>query len=506
MPDLARGATIDLPYGISISSTNVQAEIGDVRVVPGSAGSTRTTVARGLSGVLGSAFAALDPGPAAVLEAAAEEAGFGLFAAIPVDNIAVPVRRSTATRRSNPRPVELTMRIPAPPPDQGQVILEVDASGVSQWHFAAPTAASDRASSTRRAVAATQIFTIPMMQFTLETAGNQSVRGFGWRKFLHVLRYPLVKLGEFLVERWEQKNRRHQLLQVVPSRLIDGAALHPIGTGWFRSRVNDPFLLLIHGTFSSTYGGFDSLLSDPSWLSAAVRTYGDNIIAFDHPTVSVTPDVNAVNLLNALPAEQPLDVDVICHSRGGLVSRALMTPGLAQGIPTPRVDKLIHVAVPNNGTPLANAGRWRDLLNIFTNALALLPTGPVTVSISVVMEVVKQVGTGVFERLDGLAAMATENNPWLTDLNKNAAPKGARAVRSDYNPVPGFNPINALNRLADGFFASTNDLVVPTDGVARAGKFVIPDPLVITTPSSVWHCSYFAEPAIRKTISTWLGA
>ena len=52
-------------------------------------------------------------------------------------------------------------------------------------------------------------------------------------------------------------------------------------------------------------------------------TYGDRIFAFDHFSVSRTPDENARMLLEGLP-DQTTTFDVVTHSRGGLVLRNLV--------------------------------------------------------------------------------------------------------------------------------------------------------------------------------------
>ncbi|WUI60523.1 hypothetical protein OG774_22620 [Actinomycetospora sp. NBC_00405] len=53
------------------------------------------------------------------------------------------------------------------------------------------------------------------------------------------------------------------------------------------------------------------------------RAYDGRIIAFDHPTASVPPEQNAKALLRLIPDDVHLELDIVCHSRGGLVARIL---------------------------------------------------------------------------------------------------------------------------------------------------------------------------------------
>ncbi len=56
-----------------------------------------------------------------------------------------------------------------------------------------------------------------------------------------------------------------------------------------------------------------------AFLESARSAYGQ-VLAFDHPTVSVSPFLNALDLSRQL-ATTDAEIDVICDSRGGLVVR-----------------------------------------------------------------------------------------------------------------------------------------------------------------------------------------
>lgn len=80
-------------------------------------------------------------------------------------------------------------------------------------------------------------------------------------------------------------------------------------------------LLFIHGTSSSTYGAFYELKDSAVWADI-VNAYGNNILGFDHRTLTVGPLQNVFDLLEALPANTTYDI--VTHSRGGIVGELLM--------------------------------------------------------------------------------------------------------------------------------------------------------------------------------------
>lgn len=82
-----------------------------------------------------------------------------------------------------------------------------------------------------------------------------------------------------------------------------------------------PFLLFLHGTSSSTQGAFCELLGSKVW-DEITNHYGNNILGFEHRTLTVGPVKNARDLILALPPNTCFDV--ITHSRGGLVGELLM--------------------------------------------------------------------------------------------------------------------------------------------------------------------------------------
>ena len=138
-------------------------------------------------------------------------------------------------------------------------------------------------------------------------------------------------------------------------------------------------LLFIHGTFSHcdttidqiNRAGETSNKFGQKFLKDAHKKY-HAILGYNHPTLSVSPLLNAFNLsaLLRLPADrQPDQIDIICHSRGGVVARWFIEGFGVQNVKY----KVIFVACPLGGTTLASPTHLRagaDLLANYANVLS----------------------------------------------------------------------------------------------------------------------------------------
>ena len=121
-------------------------------------------------------------------------------------------------------------------------------------------------------------------------------------------------------------------------------------------------LLFIHGTFSKSDMFFDELTSTPQgkqYLADAVTAYGGAVYAFDHPTLAVSPWINALELEAAL-ADVSGTIDVVCHSRGGLVAAWWLRLSKRD------VAHVILVGAPLAGTTLASPAALRQALDHLT--------------------------------------------------------------------------------------------------------------------------------------------
>ena len=220
-------------------------------------------------------------------------------------------------------------------------------------------------------------------------------------------------------------------------------------------------LVFLHGTFSNASSAFGGLAST-NFFDHIRPLYGDRIYAFNHFTVSKTPEENMEQLLEGLPPGE-LEIDVVTHSRGGLVLRALVELG---GHPAERVRvrHAVLVASPNDGTPLATPGRWNETVGWFANLIDFLPETPFTTGAAFVSEAIVWLASHLAGDLPGLRAMDRAGQ-LIGEIQRPPGPP-----RDTYSAlVSNVHPDERLWQRAldvgvDAFFASANDLVVPTEG------------------------------------------
>ncbi|HJV67659.1 DUF7379 domain-containing protein [Ideonella sp.] len=410
-----------------------------------------------------------------------------------------------------------------------RVVLYQDESGGLSWHFAAPP----RGHGGLRAAGALR-FVIP-----LRSGASRHATSAGMPR--RALRGPITKVGRKLFKvlvlpvasallqdpvRWlaegvEERARPYRLWRVTPDnyRSPPAAATVEAFKAW-PAPGEGPVLLIVHGIFSSVEGMLAGLPREA--MQRWCDRYQGRVIAFDHPTVSASPEDNAAHLLRALAAAGlggPLTFDILCHSRGGIVSRALSErlPALG-GASLCRVRSVYFAGTPNQGSPLGDADHMVDMIDLFTNCLTNLPDGPIAYSMEVLLGLVTLVGHSAAAGLPGIAALGTRSGYVVERLNRSTekAPALYGAVAADYEPQPGRENGWVLDRLADPamdrIFVSdgqpvANDLVVPQQGVFAANghpSFPIDDPLVYGPTDGVWHTAFFAQPRTVTHIEAFL--
>ena len=85
-------------------------------------------------------------------------------------------------------------------------------------------------------------------------------------------------------------------------------------------RTEERSLLFLHGTFSHAAAAFADLGSDGAF-EALSNLYGGRVFAFNHLSVGRSPEENVKTLLEAIRGASLSPLDVVTHSRGGLVLR-----------------------------------------------------------------------------------------------------------------------------------------------------------------------------------------
>ena len=274
-----------------------------------------------------------------------------------------------------------------------------------------------------------------------------------------------------------------------------------------------PALLLIHGTNSSTHEAFGAL--ERAWVQELNARYQGRVFAFDHPTLATSPEENAAWISDWLLQDPNItdgySLDILCHSRGGLVARELAERPRDQRI---AIRSIVFVATPNNGTPLVDPEHLGEFVNLLTNLAALVPTNPVTDALAVILGLVQDLALDIaLPHLPGLAAMDPKGE-YLEKLNAQAeVDKTPRrrycALAADFEPLSTDPRMRRLrNRLFDRVFeVARNDLVVPTRSVyLRHGTFHIPadQRFILDSSYGTDHSGFWQTPQATQRLAEWL--
>ena len=282
-------------------------------------------------------------------------------------------------------------------------------------------------------------------------------------------------------------------------------------------------LLFVHGTFSKTEAFLDGIARAPqgkAFLQSIFNGY-DEVLAYDHATLSISPVLNAFDLARLL---QKIDgpLDVVAHSRGGLVTRwALEGFGVGGSGPF----RGVLVGCPINGTSLASPPRLRSSLSLLSNIgtalqiaggvataftpLLIAPLTLIRIAGSVVALAAKTpIVDASVQMIPGLAGQSrVGNNHDLARIRsvQIATPPTYFAVQSNYETLsPGwkfwkwFNKGRLADAGADIVFSADNDLVVDTLSMTDlSGTTQLPKARVLDfgTTDKVHHCNYFEQPA-----------
>ncbi len=406
----------------------------------------------------------------------------------------------------------IELEVPGPGTGWGQLILYTDESGVATWEFAENGDSQEAA--TRGANTQTYVLRRSVPPPAAPEAGaSRGVLSSIGRKVLGVLAFKLIDpvigaIGEAFAERWEAKKRPYRIRSFAPDsyRESDGPLID--STGWNRLGEGKS-LLFVHGTFSRAHTGFSGL--SPHVMKDLHRIYEGRIFAFDHFTLSHTPQQNIEWLLGQLPDGVSLDLDIVCHSRGGLVSRTLAEKQgeLSTGGRTVNVDKLVFVATPNSGTALVDTEHMSQFIDTYTNLFNFVPDNGVTEVLEGVITVAKHIAVGAVKGLTGLQSMHPGGD-FLRWLN---VPTG---IGSRYYALAGnFEPADrgwanwAKNHLMDAIFQGNNDLVVPTKGVFAANgstQFPVDQRLEFGADAGINHSTFFADQIVQDRLLSWLGS
>lgn len=308
---------------------------------------------------------------------------------------------------------------------------------------------------------------------------------------------------------------------------------------------DQPYLIFIHGTASSSIGSFGKLAGTAEWTELQ-KKYGDRILALEHRTFSVSPIQNALDLANLLP--DGARVHLVSHSRGGLVGELICLAQAGgsrakfdsvtkvftsqknddESLKAAReqqrkdlaklwdlllqkqikVERFVRVACPAYGTTLASK-RMDALASGLLNAVGFIPgiKGNPALEVgydwlkSLLLTLVKEKANP--RDLPGIEAMGPDS-PLIQFLNHSDM-----FTESDLGVISGDIEVGNLKLtipalIGNAFFWAKNDLVVNTKamyyGIQRQQKAYY----FFDQGSTVCHFNYFINRETRMKLNAWL--
>ena len=364
------------------------------------------------------------------------------------------------------------------------------------------------------------------------------VQEFGLRKVSELSAWLVSKLILRLIEK-----------QLDPGpglyRWSDGTKDRPLdlkqatATSFDGVNPDQPILVFIHGTASSTAGSFGAFTTDeavPVWRTLQDFFKG-HIYAFEHRTMSDSPIENAIQLARALPRNASLYL--VSHSRGGLVGDLLCLksieathlkrfdrhdPDLVQAdeydrkklgdlaellaAKKLRVQRFVRCASPARGTLLASEN-IDQFLSVLTNLVGLIPG----LGGNPLYEVVKRITLEIVknrtdpELIPGMEAMMP-TSPLIAFLNA-AEDEAGGALGVVAGDIEGASWLKRLGIfLTDRFIYESrdNDLVVNTDSMFYGARRKEPTYYVFDQGADVSHFNYFKNERTRAALAHWLMA
>jgi hypothetical protein len=325
--------------------------------------------------------------------------------------------------------------------------------------------------------------------------GLDAVGGFVrdqiFRRVVHMLRAPVASaLQQFIAER-----------EGPPSMVViapDATLLGPLrGAETWRGRFaperEHRVLLFVHGFTSNVRSSLPR-----TWVQMIADRY-DAVLGFNHPSLSADPLQNARDLLAMVPDDVRLSVDIVAHSRGGLVPRALVE--LLPASPKLNVQRVLTCGAPHGGTALVDAKRWDQLASILftTSSWLLRTTGAAPLAIvPQLLEYLLRAGAQFFFDLPGANAMAPDS-AFLKQLNagnmRHAVPYAVLTSAFEPQQIEQASFRDAFTAMAArAFYGEPNDLVVPTDSQSAIDPPFSPQLAGWIARLNINHHGYFDDP------------
>lgn len=338
----------------------------------------------------------------------------------------------------------------------------------------------------------------------LDAALANTVGKIVFKHVLTVVKAPI----ENAIKTTIAKHEGDPVAQVV---VRDGTLTPLVGAESWRALFSDPtkeqrVLLFLHGFLSSAEQSLPR-----AWLPA-LHSHYDAVLAYTHPTLTLDPLQNATDWMSQIPEELRLKVDLVAHSRGGLVARSLVE--LAPHTPKVDVRRLLTCGTPHAGTSIAQREKWDRLISMGLTATNwLLSTSGVGIAYTMIPGLLEQLlkaGSQFFFDLPGVNAMVP-GSEFLAKLNAiNTAPMSEGfydAVASNFaiSTVRQMSFRDALYSLAvQAFINESHDLIVPTASMTSIDSGSAPFAGSVFT-TNVNHFGYFDAPDVLAFAREKLG-
>ena len=294
---------------------------------------------------------------------------------------------------------------------------------------------------------------------------------------------------------------------------------------------DEPTLVLIHGTASSTVNAYAGFFDENIETWRAIHNhYEGRVFGFDHRTLTKSPLQNAIEFLDAIPAGANLHL--VTHSRGGLVGDLIAHGGIRQdafaatdverelaksfgknsktfkaqlGLYTdfnrrileaaPNVSRFVRVGCPAAGTTLASS-RLDVFFSIAVNLMNAVPgVGPFLGGLGELVAAVAKERTDP-DVLPGLEAQMPKS-AFVRLLNGSE-----HVLQTDLTVLAGDSD-GFLKNLANLFYWRANDLVVDTrsmyGGAARSQRL-----WHLEENRHVTHVNYFRRSETARVVQRGL--
>ena len=373
-------------------------------------------------------------------------------------------------------------------------------------------------------------FTIPLV--IKNPVNERGIFGEIAAKVLKVFIKPVIGLGVKAIAKKLEDKRLNEKEE--PNRSREG--LNFLSRNFEFEKFNNsfsnkPFLLFIHGTNSDTKGAYADLAGCDVWKYIH-DSYGKNVVAFEHRTLTESPLQNTLALVKQLP--DGAELHIISHSRGGLIGDILSRysrdkedkligfsntniqllkkeanrdsdidciKALNEIYKTKKISvkKFIRVACPAAGTKLASQ-RMDQLFNVLYNFLGGKANDVAVILKELIAETLKTKEDVTV--LPGIEAMSPES-PFIKILNDRA--EEMEIPGSPLAVISGNGRLSAsfkglLVILGKLFYWQRNDLVVNTDsmylGANRKGTIQY----FFDEGKTVDHITYFKNNKTREAI------